>query len=118
MTFTIDGVDLSPYLKDNNLSRGYTERKAKSRIAVDGTLYITKVRKLTLAVDFDPMPESTLQSVITAINKDYVTLVYTDPVDGLRTRVFIPSVGDITLALENVNNTNYWSGLSLSLEEQ
>lgn len=118
MTFTIDGVNLSPYLKDNNLSRGYTERKAKSRVAIDGALYITKVRKLVLAVDFDPLPESTLQDVIAAINKDYVTLTYTDPVDGLKTKTFIASVGDITLALENVNGTSYWSGLSLSLEEQ
>lgn len=118
MLFIMDGVNLSSHVQESGIVRGTTYRNTKSRVTIEGKKYQGKVKKLVLEVPFDPMNETDLQSVLRIIDQDYVDVQYKDPVLGTIVRTFIPSVGEISLVMEDRDGVSYWSGLSVELEEQ
>lgn len=118
MLFIMDGIDLSHHVQESGIVRGTTYRNTKSRVTIEGKKYQGKVRKLVLEVPFDPMNEEDLQRVLRTIDQDYVDVQYKDPVLGMILKTFIPSVGEISLVMEDRAGVTYWSGLSVDLEEQ
>lgn len=118
MTLIIDGVNLSPHVQESGVVRGTTFRNTKTRTTIEGKKYQGKVKKLLLEIPFDPMSETDLKTVVSAVDKDYVSVQYKDPILGSLNRTFIPSVGEVSLIMENKNGVSYWSGFVVNLEEQ
>lgn len=118
MLFIMDGVDLSSHVQESGIIRGTTYRNTKSRVTIEGKKYQGKVKKLVLEIPFDPMSEAELQDVLRIVDQDYVDVQYKDPVLGMILKTFIPSVGEISLVMEDRGGVSYWSGLSVELEEQ
>jgi hypothetical protein len=118
MLFIMNGTDLSSHVQESGIVRGTVYRNTKSRVTIEGKKYQGQIKKLTLTVPFDPMSEDNLQTVLSVVDQDYVDVQYRDPVLGIVIKTFIPSVGEISLTLEDRNGVAYWSGLSVKLEEQ
>lgn len=118
MLFIMDGIDLSHHVQESGIIRRITYRNTKSRVTIEGKKYQGTVKKLVLEVPFDPMSEDDLQEALRVIDQDYVDVQYKDPVLGTIFRTFIPSVGEISLVMEDRGGVSYWSGLSVELEEQ
>lgn len=118
MLFVMDGVDLSPHIQESEIIRGYTHRNTKTRITLEGKKYAGKIKKLVLEVPFDPMDEEDLRTVLEVVDKDYVSLQYKDAVLGVIVKTFIPTIGEVSLVMEDRNGVTYWSGLVVELEEQ
>lgn len=118
MLFIMDGVDLSPHVQESGIVRSTTYRNTKSRVTIEGKKYRGKVKKLVLEIPFDPMSEGDLQEVLRVVDQDYVDVQYKDPVLGMILKTFIPSIGEISLVMEDRGGVSYWSGLSVELEEQ
>ena len=118
MLFIIDGIDLSQHVQESGIVRSTTYRNTQTRTTIEGRKYQGKIQKLVLKVPFDPMSESDLQKVLRSIDHDYVNVQYKDPILGMILKTFIPTVGEISLTLEDRAGVSYWSGLSVELEEQ
>lgn len=118
MLFIMDGVDLSQHVQESGIVRGTTYRNTKSRVTIEGKKYQGKVKKLVLEVPFDPLSETDLKRVLQSLDQDYVDVQYKDPILGIVLKTFIPSVGEVSLVMEDRNGISYWSGLSVELEEQ
>lgn len=118
MLFILDGKNLSGYVQDTGITRSTIYRNTKSRVTIEGKKYQGKIKKLLYEVNFEPMSEEDLQLVLRVLDQDYVQLQYKDPVLGMILRTFIPSIGEVSLAMEDRDEVTYWSGLSVELEEQ
>lgn len=118
MLFVVDGVDLSTLVQDYGVDRYLVYRNSKSRVTIGGTRYINRVSKMGFKVPFEPMSENDLKKVVLALDKPYVSLQVKDPIRGVVTRNFIPQLGTSELEMEDRKGITYWSGLSVSLEEQ
>lgn len=118
MYLVIGGINLSDYVQDQGIVRGEIYRATKSRITLGGKRYLTRVKKLTYDISFDPMEESDLKRLAEIIDSDYVSVIFKDPVLGTIHKQFIPTPDDQELILEDRDGISYWSGLELNLEEQ
>lgn len=117
MHLFIAGIDCSDSVQDKGIVRGEVYRAMKSRVTLGGKRYVTRVKKLSYDISFDPMEESKLKTLVEALDSDLVSLVYKDPVLGTISRQFIPTPKSVGLVLEDKTGVTYWSGLELNLEE-
>lgn len=118
MLFVVDGVDLSSLIVDSGIDRSLVYRNSKSRVTIGGTMYVSRVSKILFRIPFEPMSENDLKKVFLALDKPYVNIQVKDPILGVVTRNFLPQLGTSGLEMEDKNGITYWSGLSVSLEEQ
>lgn len=118
MHVILGGVDVSCYVTDQGVTRGTVDRVVKTRTTLLGKKYVSKVKKLAYAIEFEPMDEATLKSLVQVLNADTVGMSIKDPVLGKIYKQFIPEVEPVDLIIEDVDGITYWSGLQLSLEEQ
>lgn len=118
MLLVMDGVDLSSHVQESKITRGTVYRNTRTRVTIEGKKYEGKVKKLALEIPFDSMSETDLKKVLEVVDQDYVSLQYNDAILGLVVKTFIPTIGDISLIMEDSNGVTYWSGLVVSLEEQ
>lgn len=117
MHLFIAGMDYSDFVQDKGITRGEVYRATKSRVTLGGKRYVSRVKKLSYTISFDPMEESTLKTLLEALNYDLVNVTYKDPVLGMISRQFIPTPKAVELILEDKAGKSYWSGLELTLEE-
>lgn len=117
MHLFIAGIDYSNSVQDQGITRGEVYRASKSRVTLGGKRYVTRIKKLSYDIAFDPMEESKLKTLIEALDSDLVSMTYKDPVLGTISRQFIPTPKAVELVLEDRNGVSYWSGLELNLEE-
>lgn len=118
MLFIMDGIDMSNQVQEAGIIRNTTYRNTKTRVTIEGKKYQGSVKKLSLEVPFEPMSEDDLQRVLRVLDQDYVNVQYKDPVAGVVIKTFIPTIGEISLVMEDRDGVSYWSGLSVGLEEQ
>lgn len=117
MHLFIAGTDYSDSVQDKGIVRGEIYRAVKSRVTLGGKRYVTRVKKLSYDISFDPMEESKLKTLVEALDSDLVSVTYKDPVLGTISRQFIPTPKSVELVLEDKDGVSYWSGLELNLEE-
>lgn len=118
MHLFIAGVDYSDSVQDKGITRGEIYRAVKSRVTLGGKRYVSRVKKLSYDIVFDPMEESKLKALLEALNSDSISVTYKDPVLGMISRQFIPTPEPVELIVEDKNGVSYWSGLEVNLEEQ
>ena len=117
MHLFIAGVDYSDSVQDKGITRREIYRVVKSRVTLGGKRYVSRVKKLSYDIAFDPMEESKLKALLEALNSDLISVTYKDPVLGMISRQFIPTTDSVELILEDKNGVSYWSGLEVNLEE-
>lgn len=118
MHLIIGGIDVSSYVQDGGIARGEVQRNFKSRTTLEGTKYVSKIKKLSYNIKFDPVSEEDLRGLLTTLDSDYVSVAYKDPVLGFVYKTFLPTVSSVELVLEDRHGATYWSGLVVYLEEQ
>ena len=108
MTFTIDGVNLLPYLAENGLKwqRNDVEAADAGR---------TKIR---LDVTCRSLTQAEAAIVLNAIRPMYVSVTYQDPQDGNVTKTMYANNNPATIAAVYENGTVLWSGITFPLVER
>lgn len=117
MHLFIAGIDYSDCVQEKGITRGEIYRAVKSRVTLGGKRYVSRVKKLSYDISFDPMEESKLKALIEAVDADLISVIYKDPVLGIISKQFIPTPKSVELILEDKAGVSYWSGLELNLEE-
>ena len=115
-TMIINGVDFSPYLKQNGVTQYEITRNTKSITTMDGTLYRSAVRKVGLRVPLVGVRDATLARLQAALTSP-AAVTYTDKVSGVTEKTFHVSAPTATAAKVEGGNT-WWSAISFTMEEQ
>lgn len=117
MHLFISGRDYSDCVQEKGITRGEIYRAVKSRVTLGGKRYVSRVKKLSYDISFDPMEESRLKTLSEDLDADLISVIYKDPVLGIISKQFIPTPNPVELIMEDRNGVSYWSGLELNLEE-
>lgn len=117
MHLFIAGRDYSDCVQEKGIIRGEIYRAVRSRVTLGGKRYVSRVKKLSYDITFDPMEESRLKTLSKDLDADLINIVYKDPVLGIISKQFIPTPKPVELILEDKAGVSYWSGLELNLEE-
>ena len=119
MTFTVNGVDMTPYIKykglkwqrndidGDNAGRSLDAAMMRDRIAI----------KISWDVTCRPLTTSEAQIVLNAIKPEYVTATTLDPQDGLVTRTFYSNNNPASYMMLDDDGIEYWDGISFPLIE-
>ena len=122
MTFTVNGVNLLPYLAAGGLKWKISDLDAPdSGRTLDGVMHRNRVaQKVDLEVTCRPLTTSEASTVLTAINPEWVTVVYDDPRAGTtQTKTMYSNNRPATFLQQNWAGTGYvWSGITFPLIEQ
>ena len=119
MTFTVNGVDLTPYVAYQGMKWQISDIDApNSGRTLDGIMHRDRVAsKVRLDITCRPLTMSEASIVLNAIMPEWVTVVYTDPYLG----------ADNTLTMYSNNRPaaflldrdgGLWSGITFPLIEQ
>ena len=121
MVLTVNGIDMIPFIAKQgikwtrndvdgpNAGRSQNAYMIRDRIA-------TKIR---LDVTCRPLTSDEMQTVLKAIYPEYVTVIYTDPMDGkVVTRQMYSNNVPASFLLRRPNGTEWWSGITFPLIER
>lgn len=120
MTFTINGVDMTPYIAYGGLkwSRNDIDAPNTGR-AMNGLMYRGRVAtKIRLDVTCRPLTSDELRLVLNTIQPEYVTVTYDDPMYGLVTKTMYANNNPAVFQLNKDDGRQYWSGVTFPLVER
>ena len=121
MTFTVNGVNLLPYLAEKGIKwqRNDLEAPDAGR-TLDGVMHRQRVSsKITLAITCRSLKTSEAAIVLQAIYPEYVTVVYDDPQQGtVVTRTMYSNNNPATFAQQQTDGSYLWEEISFPLIEQ
>ena len=121
MTFTVNGVDMLPYIAYQGLKwqRSDVEAPDAGR-TLDGLLHRGRVAtKIRLDVTCRPLTSSEASTVLSAILPEFVSVTYTDPVvGGTVTKTMYSNNNPASFLMRKRNGTEWWSGITFPLVEQ
>ena len=115
--FTVNGLNLLPYLSEDGLrwTRFDVEAPDTGR-TLDGVMHRGRVAsKIRLDVRCRPLNTREMQLVLQAILPEYVTVRYTDPQDGSVTRTMYSNNIPTLCATVYDDGTARWEGLEFPL---
>lgn len=121
MTLTVSGVDMTPYIARNGLKwqRADVDGPNAGRLMngdMERDLVATKIR---FDVTCRPLTGAELARILQAINGEYVTVRYTNPMtNGVTTGTFYSNNYPATLIGTVLNGQEYWSGLTFPLVQK
>lgn len=118
MTFTINGVDITPYIAFSGLKwqRADVDGPNAGR-TLDGTMIRDRrATKIRWDVTCRPLKRSELSTILTLIQPEFVMLAYTNPVTGnYTTGQFYANNFPAQLGMITKNGVEYWTGLTFPL---
>jgi len=120
MTFKIGGVDMTPYVAFGGLKwqRNDIDGEDAGR-TMDGTMIRNrKTMKVRLDITCRPLTGSEAATVLAAIQNEFVTVDYDDPMLGSRTSVQFYSNNVPASYLMYKGTTDYWGGITFPLIEK
>lgn len=121
MTFTIDGVDMTPYVAFGGFqwSRNDVDSSDAGR-TMDAKMHRGRVAtKIRLDITCRPLLLSEASIVLTAIMPEFVTVRYTDPQTGsVETKTMYANNNPASFALRKDDGREYWGGITFPLVEQ
>lgn len=112
---TINGVDFTPYLRENGVNQYDISRIQKTVITMDGTLYRSDVKKRGIRVQLREVRDTILTDLFAALTSP-ATVGYTDLELGDVEKTFYVSGKSVNARTVKGGNT-YWSGATFTLEE-
>ena len=120
MIFTVDGVDLMPYVAHKGMkwSRNDIDAPDAGR-TMDGTMMRGRVAiKVTLSITCRPLTQAESEIVLNAILPEYVTVTYTDPMSGVVTKSMYSNNTPASYMMRKPDGTGWWSGITFPLIER
>ena len=120
MTFEIGGVDMTPYIAFGGVKwqRNDIDSDDAGR-TLDGTMIRNRQGiKVRLDITCRPLTDTEAATVLTAIKPEFVTVKYTDPMDGLRTSIQFYSNNVPATYLMKKGTKEYWAGIKFPLIEK
>ena len=120
MTFAINGVDITPYIKYQGIkwSRNDVEAANAGRMQ-DGTMQRDRVAiKYRWDVSCRPLTAAEQATVLSLINPVYITCTFTDPVTNTtRTATCYSNNIPSTYCIKDSRNRDWWMGLAFPVIE-
>ena len=120
MIFTIDNINILPYLAENGLKwqRNDVEAADSGRTR-DGAMHRARVAtKIRLDVTCRNLTQEEASIVLNAIRPQYVSVTYDDPQDGRVTRTMYANNNPATVAAVYPDGSVLWSGITFPLVER
>lgn len=122
MTFTVNGVNLLPYLAAEGLKWKLSDLDAPDAgRTLDGIMHRNRVaQKVDLEVTCRPLTTAEASIVLQAINPEFVTVVYDDPLLGTTTtKTMYSNNRPATFLQESWDGGSYvWQGIAFPLIER
>lgn len=121
MTFQINGVDMTPYIKYQGVKWQRSDVDApNSGRTLDGIMHRGRVAtKVRLDVSCRPLKTAEISIVLQAIYPEFVTVTYDDPQQGgVVTRTMYSNNNPATFLGRKPNGEEFWSEISFPLIEQ
>lgn len=121
MTFTVNGVNLLPYLAGKGLKwQRFDLDSPDAGRTIDGVMHRARITtKITLELTCRPLTTSEASTVLQAIYPEYVTVVYDDPQEGTTvTKTMYSNNNPATFMQEQTDGTYKWEGITFPLIEQ
>ena len=118
--FRVNGVDLLPYVAENGIkwTRFDVEAPDTGR-TLDGVMHRGRVaKKVRLDITCRPLQSYEAAVVLAAIEPEYVTVQYVDPMDGLVVKTMYSNNIPVTCAMAYEDGTAVWRDLSFPLVER
>lgn len=119
MTFTVNNVDMVPYIAFGGVKwqRSDIEAPDAGR-TLDGVLHRGRVStKIRLDVTCRPLTSTEASIVLNAILPEFVTVRYTDPMSGQVTKTMYSNNNPASFCMIR-NNIEWWEGITFPLIEQ
>ena len=121
MTFTIDGVDMTPYVAQGGFkwSRNDVDSSDAGR-TMDGAMHRGRVAtKIRLDITCRPLTLEEASIVLTAIMPEFVTVEYTDPQAGeVVEKTMYANNNPATFSIRKNSGIEYWGGITFPLVER
>lgn len=118
MTMTVNGVDMTRFIARNGLKwqRSDVDGSNAGRLA-NGDMQRDRVAtKIRWDLTCRPLTGGELSQILSAIEDEYVLVVYTDPVTNSdKTDIFYSNNFPVNLLGVTLSGTEYWTGLTFPL---
>ena len=121
MVLTVNGVNMIPYTK----YQGFKWQRAdvdssKAGRTLDGKLHRGRIAtKIRLDVECRPLKTSEASIVLQAILPQWVTVTYTDPMQGTEvTKTMYANNNPASFCIKQTNGDEWWNGITFPLIEQ
>lgn len=121
MTLTVNGINMIPYTK----YQGFKWQRADvdspdSGRTLDGKLHRGRVAtKIRLDVECRLLTTEEASSVLSAISPEWVSVTYTDPMEGSNvTKTMYANNNPALFCQRHANGEELWSGITFPLVEQ
>jgi len=121
MVLTVNGVDITPYIKFQGLKWQLSDLDApNSGRDLAGEMHRGRVAsKVRLDVDCKPLTTAQASVVLSAIYPEWVTVVYTDPRLGTATtKTMYSNNRPASYCIRRKDGTELWQGISFPLIEK
>ena len=121
MVLTVNGVDMVPYISYQGLKWQRSDLDApNSGRTLDGVMHRGRVAtKIRLDVTCRPLKLSEARTVLTAVYPEYVTVTYTDPMQGGEvTKTMYSNNNPASFCIRHPDGTEWWDGITFPLIEQ
>lgn len=121
MTLTIDGIDFTPYVAHGGFKWQRSDLDASDAgRTMDGLMHRGRVAtKIRLDITCRPLALDEARIVLSAIYPEFVTVVYTDPMEGTDvTKTMYANNNPAVFSLKHPNGQEIWTGITFPLVEQ
>lgn len=117
MVLKINGVDITPYIANQGVKWQRSDIDASnSGRSLDGNLIRSRVaKKFRLDITCRPLTAAEANIVLNLIEPVWVSVTYTDPMNGEVTRTMYSNNIPATFLIRYPNGVEYWSGITFPL---
>ena len=121
MVLTVNGVDLTPYVAFGGFKWQRSDIDApNSGRSLDGMMHRGRVAtKIRLDITCRPLYSAEAKTVLSAILPEWVTVTYTDPMEGKDvTKTMYSNNNPASFSLKKRNGDELWGGITFPLIER
>jgi len=119
MTFTVNGVDMLPFIAKEGVKWQRSDLDAPdSGRTLDGIMHRGRVAtKIRLDVTCRPLTSGEASTVLNAIYPEFVSVTYTDPMYGTVTKTMYSNNNPASFLMIDEEDTEWWAGITFPLIE-
>ena len=119
MVLKIDGIDILPYVAHQGIKWQRNDLdSADAGRTLDGKMHRGRVAsKVRMDITCRPLKTEETRVLLTAIFPEYITVEYTDPMDGLVVKQMYSNNTPATHMMLQENGTEWWHDISFPLIE-
>ena len=119
MVLKVNGIDMLPYVAHQGVKWQRNDLdSADAGRTLDGVMHRGRVAsKARIDITCRPLRSEEAQIVLTAIYPEYLTVEYTDPMDGLVTRQMYSNNTPATHMMLQENGVEWWHDITFPLIE-